>query len=191
MREKQSWTLCFGHDLLLFFFHPFPYLLQKQEERKLEKSSIENRNKSLKLNYRAQPKTAIDGTEHTVRTRDNEFIHQILKWKPTKFKRLLKKGMSPSGNQMSGLSGKYVSASEKTRNMEEGIFFESKPKVRVAESEEEDSNFECYGRPDKKTVIVNIDEEITKKIFRQLRYYRRDWKKTKKQLVRQGRGVYY
>ena len=71
------------------------------------------------------------------------------------------KDMSPKRHQLRGPSGEYVSASAKTRKMEEGILSGSKSKVREVESDEEDSNLGCYGKSDEKPVHVNIEKEVT------------------------------
>ena len=45
--------------------------------------------------------------------------------------------------------------------MEEGTISEYKPKVRKMESDEDDSDFECYDRSEGKPVHVDIVREIT------------------------------
>ena len=45
--------------------------------------------------------------------------------------------------------------------MEEGIICESKSKVRKVDSDEEDSDFECYDRSEEKPVHVDIDKQLT------------------------------
>ena len=71
--------------------------------------------------------------------------------------------MSPNKHKLRGPCVKNVSASERTRLMEEGIFFEFKPKVRTVDSVEEDSDFECFYRSEGKPVHVDIDKEITER----------------------------
>ena len=56
---------------------------------------------------------------------------------------------------------KFVSASERTRLLEERIFSESRPKVRkVASDHDDDSDFECYDRFKGKPVHVDVDKEM-------------------------------
>ena len=68
--------------------------------------------------------------------------------------------MSPNKIKIRGPGGKYVSASERTRLMEERVISEYKPKVRKIDSDEEDSSFEFYDRSKRKPVHVNIDKEM-------------------------------
>ena len=65
--------------------------------------------------------------------------------------------MSPNKHRLRGPRGKYVSASEKTGLIEEGIISKSKPKVRKVDLEEEDSHSNCYDRPKEKPVHIDID----------------------------------
>ena len=44
--------------------------------------------------------------------------------------------------------------------MEEGIFSESRPKVRKVASDDDDSDFECYDRSKGKPVHVDVDKEM-------------------------------
>ena len=44
--------------------------------------------------------------------------------------------------------------------MEEGIISESRPKVRKAASDEENSDFKCYDRSEGKPVHVDVDKEM-------------------------------
>ena len=69
--------------------------------------------------------------------------------------------MSPIKHQLRGPSGKYVSASEKARKVEEGLTSETKPKVLKIESDKEDSDLECYKISYGNPVHVDIDEEVT------------------------------
>ena len=64
--------------------YPFTFLEKK-----------ENRKKSLESKYKEQPKTANDGTEHTVRTTDAETLQWKLLPTPLKFHRSPKKNVSP------------------------------------------------------------------------------------------------
>ena len=59
--------------------------------------------------------------------------------------------MSPNKHQLRDPIGKYVSASEKTRKMEEVIISESEPKVQKVESDKEDSDCECYDKSNIRT----------------------------------------
>ena len=69
--------------------------------------------------------------------------------------------MSPNKHQLRGPSGKYVSASQKTRKMTEGILSESKPKIEKVESDEEHSDSECYDKSNGKPVHADIDKKVT------------------------------
>ena len=69
--------------------------------------------------------------------------------------------MSPNKHQLRGPGGKYVSASEKARRLEEGIFSESKSKVLKVQSEDEDGDLERYHESDGKPVRVDVDKEST------------------------------
>ena len=51
-----------------------------------------------------------------------------------------------------------MSASERTRLMEEVIISESRPKVRKVASDDEDSDFECYDRSESKPVHADADK---------------------------------
>ena len=68
--------------------------------------------------------------------------------------------MSPNKHQLRGPGGKYVSASEKARKVEEGNISESKAKVQK-ESDERDNDFECYDKSDGKPVHVDVNKEVT------------------------------
>ena len=70
--------------------------------------------------------------------------------------------MSPNKNQLRVPCGKNVSASEEARKPEEGFLSKSKPKVPKVESDEEDSNFECYDKSECKPVHVDVDKEIAR-----------------------------
>ena len=69
--------------------------------------------------------------------------------------------MSPNKHKLRRPGGKYVSASERTRLMEDGTISEFKPKVRKVDSDEEDCDFERYDRSEGKPVQVDIDKRIT------------------------------
>ena len=45
--------------------------------------------------------------------------------------------------------------------MEEGTLLASKSKVPKVDSDEKDSEFDCYNKSDRKPVQVDIDEEVT------------------------------
>ena len=68
--------------------------------------------------------------------------------------------LSPNKHKLKRPGEKYVSASERTRLLEEGIISESKPKVRKMDLDEVESNFECYDRSEGKPAHVDIDKEI-------------------------------
>ena len=56
-----------------------------------------------------------------------------------------------------------MGASEKAKK-ESGLrkkIFASKPKIRKVKSNEDDSDFECYNKSERKLVHVDIDKEIT------------------------------
>ena len=63
--------------------------------------------------------------------------------------------MSPFKHKLKRPGEKYVSASETARLMEEGIISESKSNVRKLESDEDESDFECYDKSDGKSVPVD------------------------------------
>ena len=112
--------------------------------------------------FKQQPKIAIDGTEHALHTTDNNILHRKFISTPPKFQRSPKKDVSPKKHALRGPGGKYVSASEKAKNVEEeGTILASKPKVRKVESDEDGSDFECYNKSDGTPVHVDIDKEIT------------------------------
>ena len=110
-----------------------------------------NQNRPLEGKLKEQPEIAIDGTKHTDRTADKKILHLKLKSTPIEFQRSPKKDISPNKHQLRGSSGKYVSASEKTQKMKEGIISKSKLKVRKVESGKADSDFEFYDRSDGET----------------------------------------
>ena len=58
------------------------------------------------------------------------------------------------------MNGKKVSASERVRK-QEGITWESIPKVSKVDSQDKDSNFETNHKSDGKTVHVDVDEQNT------------------------------
>ena len=62
---------------------------------------------------------------------------------------------------MKRLNLKYVRASENAQKQDVGIVSESKPDVRKVESDDDDSDFECYDKWDDKLVLVDVDREIT------------------------------
>ena len=53
-----------------------------------------------------------------------------------------------------------MSASEKAKKTKEERTI-SKPKIRKVESDDDDSDFECYNKSDGKPVHVDIDKEVT------------------------------
>ena len=59
--------------------------------------------------------------------------------------------------------GNYMSASDETRKIEEGISSEAKSKVHKVESDGEDTDLEFYDKSDDKPVHFNIGKEITEK----------------------------
>ena len=69
--------------------------------------------------------------------------------------------MSPNKHRLREPRGKYVRVSEKTRKMGERTISKSKPKVRNVDSNEEDSDFECYDKSDGKPPHVHIDKDVT------------------------------
>ena len=81
---------------------------------------------------------------------------------PIELHRSPKSDTSPNKHELRGLGGKYFSTSEKAQMVEEGIISESKPKVRNLESDEEDSDFDCYDKFEGNPVHVDIDKEATK-----------------------------
>ena len=62
---------------------------------------------------------------------------------------------------MRASSEKYESDSEKAQKLEEVTISASKPNVWKVESDEDDSNFECYNKFGGKPVHVDIDKEVT------------------------------
>ena len=92
--------------------------------------------------YKEQPRIAVDGTEHKVRTADNKFFHGKLISTPIEFQRSPKKDLSPNKHNLRGPGGggKYVSASERTRLLDKRIFSESRRKVRKVASDDKDSD---------------------------------------------------
>ena len=98
------------------FWYPYTFIREKSQKQSAEG----------KCNK--QPEIAVDGTKHTVRTADNRILHRKLVSTPLKFQWTM--NLSPNKNQLWGPGGKYVSASEKTPKMEEGIISESKSKVQ-------------------------------------------------------------
>ena len=75
-----------------------------------------NQKKSLEGKYKEQPKIAIDGTEDTVRTTDNEVLHRKLMSTSLNFQRSQKKDVSLKKQTLRGPGGKYAIASEKAKN---------------------------------------------------------------------------
>ena len=111
--------------------------------------------------YKEQLTIAVDGTEHTVRTADNKSLHLNSISTPIEFERSPVKDLSPNKHKQRGPRKKYASASQRTRLMQEVLICDSKPKVRKVDSDEEDSDFECYDRSEGKPVNVDVDREIT------------------------------
>ena len=56
-----------------------------------------------------------------------------------------------------------MSALEKAQKVEEGTISASKLKVRMVESDEDDSDLECYNKSDGRLVHVDIDKEVTER----------------------------
>ena len=63
--------------------------------------------------------------------------------------------------------------------MEEGIISESKPKVGKVESEEEDSDFECYDKSEGNQYMSTSTRKQPGETNQHWHYYRKDRKKTK------------
>ena len=92
----------------------YPYtFFEKRNSKKLQDWKIKE-----------QPRIAVDSTEHAVRTVDNKILHPKLISKPVEFQRSRKKDLSPNKHKLQRPGGKYLSASERTRLMEEGIISE-------------------------------------------------------------------
>ena len=121
--------------------------------RKEIKKSLERKNKE-------QPRIAVDGTECTLRSANNKNLHRKLMSKLLEFQGSPKKDMSPKKQKLRETSGKYVSASERAQLIDEGIISKSESKGWKVESDEEDSDFDCYDKPDGKPVHVTIDKEL-------------------------------
>ena len=77
---------------------------------------------------------------------EQTILHRTLSKTPSNIQQSPKKDMSPNEHQMRGPSGKYVSASEKARKTGGRDIFRISRKATVlkVESDEEDSDFECY-----------------------------------------------
>ena len=103
--------------------------------------------------FKEQPRFAVDGTEDTVRTADRKVSHRNLLSTLIEFQRSPKKDLSSNKHKLRWPGGKYVIASEEARLLEEGITSESKPKVGKVDSDEEDSDFECYDRSEGKQYL--------------------------------------
>ena len=112
-------------------------------------------------NCKEQPRIAIDGTEHTIRTTNNKILQRKLISAAIKLKKSPRKDMSLNKHHLRGPGGKNVSASEEARKLGEGIIPESQPKVWKVEPDEEDCDFECDDKSDGKPVHVEVDKEIT------------------------------
>ena len=96
-----------------------------------------------------------------VRTADNKLFHRKLLSTPIEFQRSPKKYFSPNKHNLRGPGRKHVSASERTRLMEEGIFSKSRPKVRKIASDDEDGDFKFYDRSEaKQPAHVEIEKEV-------------------------------
>ena len=133
------------------FQYPYTFF-EKRKQKKLFEGK-----------YKQKPRFALDSTEHTVRTASNENLHQKLSLEPIAFQRSPKNNLSPNKHELRRTGGESVSASESARIMEEGIFPESEQKFRKVESDEVDSEFECYGNSEKKPVHLNIENKITER----------------------------
>ena len=129
------------------FQHPYTFF---------EKTNQKNHWKGKK------PRSAVDCTEHTVRPADKKFSHRKLLSTPIELQRSPKMDLARNKHKLKGPGRKYVSASEKSRLVGERFISESKPNVQKMDSDEEDSDFECYDRSEGKAVLVDIDKELTK-----------------------------
>ena len=130
----------------------YPYtILERRNEREYWKE-----------NTRKCQKSPIDGTEPAVPSTDkkNHFGNKLVST-PRNFQRSPEKDFSPKKHTLRGPGGKCVSASEKAQKVEEGTICASKPQIRKEESDEDNSDFDCYNKSDGKPVHVNIDKEIT------------------------------
>ena len=97
--------------------------------------------------------------EHTVRTAHKKFLRRKLSSKPVEFQKSQKKDMSRNKRKLQETGGKYVSASERERLMGKGTISESKSNVRKVESDEEETDFECYEKSDGKPGQVNLGKK--------------------------------
>ena len=114
--------------------------------------------------YKEQPKIAVNGTEHTVRTTENKFLHREILSTTLKFQRPPTKDVSPNKHTMRGKSKKCVSALEEAQKIEEGTISAAEPRVRKVKSDKEDSDFECYSKSDGKPLHGDIDKEATEAV---------------------------
>ena len=115
----------------------------------------------MEVKYEEKPKFAVDGTikrsvQQTIKLYTGNYNGTSLK-----FLRSPNKDVSPKNQTLRGPGGKYVSASQREKQKAEGTTrttSASKPKVRKVESDEDNSDFECYIKSDGKQVHVDIDK---------------------------------
>ena len=90
--------------------------------------------KSLEGKYKEQPKMAIDGMKHTVRTTDNSILHRKLLSAPIKLQKSPKKDVPPKKIQLREPGGKICERLRKSTETEGKHNFQIKtvgPKSRV------------------------------------------------------------
>ena len=110
--------------------------------------------------YDEQPRIAVDGIELMVCTANKKIFHRKFILGPIESQRSPKNDFFPIKHNLRGPAERYVSASGRTRIMEQGIISESRPKVRKVAWENEDSDFECYERDEGKPVHVDVYKEM-------------------------------
>ena len=81
----------------------------------------EVRKKSFEGKHKEQLRIAVDGTNHTAHSAANEISHRKLTSNPSEFQKIPRKDLSPNKHKLIGSVGRYVSASERARKMEESI----------------------------------------------------------------------
>ena len=91
-------------------------------------------------------KIAVDGTEHTVCTTNDNILHRKLESTPLRFHRSAGKDVSPKKHTLSGPGRKNLNVSEKAQKNEERTISASKSKIRKVESNENESDFDCYNK---------------------------------------------
>ena len=114
----------------------------------------------MKRKYKKQRRIAVDETKHTVRSIDNNILHQKLLSKPVELQRSPKKDMTPNKHKLRGPGGMYVSGSERARLMKEGIISECKLMVQKLESDDEQSDFEGYDKSNGNPLNFGVDKEL-------------------------------